>query len=117
LKEPLKNPNFFLLFYNFSIKVRNILETVKKAIERYNKYHGSESKARLIDASENEIVVEFRGPFCTTCGFYDYFDDLAYELEDLGLKARRTDVQELEDGAVVKFRLEKRAGKSERGEE
>lgn len=90
-------------------RMKNISKIVEKAIERYNKYHGSESKARLIETSENEIVVEFRGPFCTTCGFYDYFDDLAYELEDLGLKARCTDVQELEDGAVVKFRLEKRA--------
>lgn len=96
--------------------MKNISKIVEKAIERYNEYRGSESKARLIETSEKEIVVEFRGSFCTTCGFYDYFDDLTYELEDLGLKARCVDVQELEDGAVVKFRLEKRGEKSERGQ-
>ena len=29
--------------------------------------------------------IEFRGPFCDTCGVYDYCEDLVYELKARGV--------------------------------
>ena len=37
-------------------------------------------KARLINLSGGRLTVEFEGDFCHTCSFYDYFEDLIYEM-------------------------------------
>jgi hypothetical protein len=29
------------------------------------------------------LTLQFEGPFCSTCGFYDYLEDFAYELKQL----------------------------------
>lgn len=80
-------------------------ERVRRALEEYNRYHAPEAEARLVEAGEDRIVVEFRGSFCTTCGFYDYFDDLVYTLEDYGVRVYVERVEETEWGAVVTYRL------------
>ncbi|MDK2463487.1 MAG: hypothetical protein QI223_01755 [Candidatus Korarchaeota archaeon] len=36
----------------------------------------------MIHAEGDLIVVKLSGPFYSTCGLYDYFDDLAWELRD-----------------------------------
>ncbi len=83
--------------------MRSILE---KAIREYNKHRSPEVAASLISIEGKKFKVEFTGPFCTSCGFYDYFDDFRYVLLDLGVKARITDIADVEDGAVVEFELE-----------
>jgi hypothetical protein len=55
---------------------------VKAAVEEFNKYRGSEAVARLIEFSEDQVKIGLSGPFCRSCGLYDYFDDLKMELED-----------------------------------
>ncbi|MEM3712654.1 MAG: hypothetical protein QXR97_03850 [Thermoproteota archaeon] len=57
-------------------------ETVLKAINEYNKYHSPEAKAKLIKISEKGFTVDFEGLFCFSCGVYDYFEDLIYELKN-----------------------------------
>ena len=55
-------------------------EALRRAVERFNRYHGAEARAELVEVGEGEFTVRFTGPLCLTCGFYDYFDDLALEV-------------------------------------
>lgn len=56
-------------------------EFVVRALAEFHKWHGSEAVAELVKLEGPSIVVELSGPFCRTCGIYDYFDDLKLELE------------------------------------
>lgn len=80
-------------------------EKVEKAIGGYNRYRVPEVKARLISFSEKSFEVEFTGPFCRTCGFYDYFDDFKILLEEIGLKTKIAEIKEMDEGAAVKLEL------------
>ena len=60
---------------------RGYKEFVVRALTEFNKWHGSEAVAELVKLEGPSIVVELSGPFCRTCGLYDYFDDLKLELE------------------------------------
>ena len=51
------------------------------------------------------LKVEFRGSFCYSCGFYNYFDDLKIILKEKGLKTKITNVKEMDDGAIVTFKV------------
>ena len=57
-------------------------ENCVKAIAMYNRYHSPEATARLIGCKDDELLVEFGGSFCQTCGAYDYLEDFAYELKN-----------------------------------
>ena len=54
---------------------------VEAAVEEFNKYRSPEAVARLIELGEGQVKIELSGPFCRSCGLYDYFDDLKIELE------------------------------------
>lgn len=54
---------------------------VSSALREFNRWHGAEAIARLISVEKSLIRIELKGPFCRTCGLYDYFDDLRLELE------------------------------------
>ena len=58
-------------------------DSVLKAIEEYNKYRSPETKAKLVKISEKELVLDFEGSFCRTCGVADYLEDFIYELQRL----------------------------------
>ena len=60
---------------------RAIKELVVLALTEFNKWHGVEAVAELVKLEDPSIIVELSGPFCRTCGFYDYFDDLKLEIE------------------------------------
>lgn len=67
----------------------SIREIVVRAIDEYNRYRSPEAKAKLVEVSGREIVLEFEGSFCRSCGVYDYLEDFIYELQrfaDLRLK-------------------------------
>jgi superoxide reductase len=78
---------------------------VLKAINEFNKYRSPEAKAKVVSFNGDSFIIEFSGTFCYTCGFYDYFDDLRLILEVSELTTEIIDVKELEEGAVVKFRI------------
>ena len=84
-----------------------IRDTLNKVLDEYNKFRVPEAKAVLKTLGEKTFTVEFHGTFCVTCGFYDYFDDLKYELEDHELIADIEKIEELEDGAIVDFVIKK----------
>lgn len=64
------------------MKEEEFRSKITKAIARYNKYREPEAAAKLIDVRNNEIEIELRGSFCETCGFYDWIDDLRWEITD-----------------------------------
>ncbi len=53
---------------------------ILSAVRRFNELRSPEATAELVYMEDDFIVVRFSGPFCYTCGLYDYFDDLAWEL-------------------------------------
>lgn len=79
---------------------------IKKTIEDYNKYRTPEVVARLISIDNGNLNIEFKGHYCYTCGFYDYFDDFRFLLEDVNMKAKITEIEEIDEGAVVTFTME-----------
>nr|WP_188203042.1 hypothetical protein [Thermococcus camini] len=82
-------------------------------MEEFNRPHGSEATARVLEVRGDEIIIEFSGSFCATCGLYDYFDDIKWEAMDLGLKIEPVDVLEADEDEfergryVVRYRIGK----------
>ncbi len=60
----------------------NIQNKVHEAIKDYNKYRGIEAQAELIKIDRSRVLVKIEGILCYTCGFYDWIEDLKYELEE-----------------------------------
>ena len=82
------------------MELRKIIE---KTIEKYNKYISPESIAKLVSLSRNSFKIEFTGTFCQTCGFYDYFEDFKYMMEEGGVKVEIEKIEETGNGAIVLF--------------
>jgi hypothetical protein len=78
---------------------------VKGAVEELNRYHGAEARVRIVKWPEDGFVAEFESGFCLTCGFYDYFGDLARPVRELGYKVGTVRIEEFEEGALVKYRM------------
>jgi hypothetical protein len=78
-----------------------IEEAISRAVERYNHYRSPEVKAKLIKAGEGGFTVDFEGPFCKSCGIYDYFKDLIYELNNVSeIQAEITGFENTESETV-----------------
>lgn len=82
---------------------QSLEKIVGEAIEDYNKYRSPEATAKLVSVDGTSLKIEFTGPYCRTCGFYDYFEDFVYILEDLGIKSQIDEVEETEEGTIVTF--------------
>ncbi len=78
---------------------------IEEAIKEYNKYHSPEANAELVALHGKSFEVKFTGSFCVSCGFYDYFDDYTIVLDSKGLKTEIAEINEIEDGAIVKFEV------------
>jgi len=52
-----------------------------KAIETYNYFRSPEATARIVKIGKTELIVDFEGSFCRTCGAHDYLEDFVYELQ------------------------------------
>lgn len=75
------------------------------AIKEYNKYRAPEAVARLFEWKRNKVKIKFEGPFCKSCGFYDYFDDFKILLKDRNINVRVGRIKEIENGAIVEFKI------------
>jgi superoxide reductase len=82
---------------------QSLRKMVEEAIEEYNKYRSPEATAKLVSMNGKILRIEFLGPYCRTCGFYDYFEDFVYVLEDFGTKSQIDEVEETDNGAIVTF--------------
>jgi hypothetical protein len=87
------------------------MEKLNHVIEEFNRLHGSEAEARIKRAEGDEVILEFEGSFCATCGLYDYFDDIKWEAMDFGLKVEPVEIIEAEEDEfehgryVVRYKL------------
>ncbi len=75
-----------------------LLLRFKEEIEKFNRYRSPEANAELLEFDRRRAKVLFTGPFCVSCGIYDYFEDLTV---DIGAKIESFD--EFEDGFVVTY--------------
>jgi len=70
----------------------NELEDV---IELYNRLHGVEAQAKILEIKDNGVViVEFKGSFCHTCGVRDWLEDLAYLAQSRGIHVELVEMVE-----------------------
>ena len=77
-----------------------------KGIEKFNEIRVLEAKAELVEIKGNEVLVRFSGHMCFTCGTYDYFEDLIYEMKNLGINLQLKDYQRKnENYYLVTYRL------------
>jgi len=72
----------------------------KEAIERFNKYRFPEANAKIVEIDHEKALVEISGPFCTSCGIFDYFEDIAVEAN-----AKIVEYKKVENGFRVTYLL------------
>lgn len=66
---------------------------------------------RIFLIEGDEVIIEFEGFFCVICGFYDYFDDIKWEVMEFGFEFELVEVfgvveDDFEYGCyVVKYKL------------
>jgi len=88
-----------------------VKEKLQRVLDEFNRLHGSEAEARILKLGGDEVIIEFEGSFCATCGLYDYFDDIKWEALDFGLEIEPVEVIEAEEDEfehgryVVRYRL------------
>ncbi|MFB6113954.1 MAG: hypothetical protein ABEJ58_07615 [Halodesulfurarchaeum sp.] len=68
-------------------------DVLSRAIETYNEYRSPMASATLVRTTEEEFVVRFEGPFTRMCCDYDYFEDLVYELQEVGIDSSSVAVE------------------------
>jgi len=81
------------------------------AIEKFNEIRIPEAKAELIEFKENNFLIKFSGHMCFTCGTYDYFEDLIYELKDRGIETKIKDYQNFGNYYLVHYEIKGRKSK------
>ncbi|USS39989.1 hypothetical protein NF865_06440 [Thermococcus aggregans] len=86
------------------------MEKLKRAVGEFNRLHGSKAQAEIIETTNDEVVIEFRGSFCKTCGLFDYFDDIKWEAIEFGLHVEPVEILESEEDFekgryVVKYKI------------
>lgn len=93
------------LYSNIDKVMKNIeiRYSVSIAIDNYNKYRAPESNAKLETIKNGYALLKFSGPFCKSCGVYDYFEDFIFFLKDFNLDGEIKYVKRLNDDFIVKF--------------
>ena len=79
-------------------------DLVLRAIEVYNKYRSPEATAKLVGIKKDGFIIEFKGPFCQSCGVNDYFEDFIHELEIIS-GAFSVEVKATEPSGPQSFRV------------
>ena len=83
----------------------SVFDKIAKGIEKFNKFRNPEARAELVSIAENQILIRFSGHMCYTCGTYDYFEDLLYEIRDLGVEIRIKDWQMENESYLVLYEI------------
>lgn len=93
-----------------------LLESILKTIKSYNKYRSPEVTAKFVELSKNNLVIEFEGAFCQSCGAQDYFEDFIYELYEV-VKDSKVKINKIESIALQLYRVQYIFEKNESDEE
>lgn len=59
-------------------------DAIRMAVQRFNEHRSPEATAEVLSLEKDILQVRFTGSFCATCGWADYFEDLAFELDPSG---------------------------------
>jgi len=86
------------------ISSAHLNDLLLSAIEVYNRYRSPEATAKLVEVEKDGFIIEFKGPFCQSCGVNDYFEDFIHELEDIS-RAFRVEIKETEPAGPQSFRV------------
>jgi hypothetical protein len=63
--------------------LNKLSKMVEEAVEAYNRYRLPEATASIVKIEGSELVVNFQGSFCATCGLYDWLEDLIFEIQSI----------------------------------
>jgi len=77
---------------------------VTRTVEIYNRYRSPEATAKLLNLEEDDVTIEFEGPFCQSCGVQDYFEDFVYELKGLN-NSVDVEIQEIQQTSPRSFKV------------
>ena len=58
-------------------------KTIEEAVEAYNRFRSPEATASIVRMEGSELVIDFQGSFCATCGVYDWLDDFIFEIQNI----------------------------------
>lgn len=84
----------------------NLSEVLDKAIPEFNRIRVPEVEVSITAINDGGFTAFFSGSFCSTCGYFDYFEDLLYLLlDDYGVETKIVEINQEEDGDYVKFNL------------
>ena len=76
------------------------------ALPEFNRIRVPEVEATVKEITEDGFTVFFSSSFCNTCGYYDYFEDLLYQLlDDYGLETEIVEISLENEGDYVRFRV------------
>jgi hypothetical protein len=82
-------------------------EIILKIIEKYNRFRSPEATAKFIDKKNGKILINFSGPFCSSCGVIDYFEDFVIEANSKNLKLIIKNVEQMDlNNYFVEFKEE-----------
>lgn len=88
------------------IKNDELRRKIVKAIKKYNKYRAPEAEARLAEVRDDELEIELSGSFCMTCGFYDWIDDLRWDIMDeVAKEVEIVEIDSSDEPDVYKVRM------------
>ena len=76
---------------------QNLFDEVNlnQVLSEYNKFRSPEVTIKFLHFKDEKLTLQFEGPFCNTCGFYDYFEDFIYEMKRLNkLEMNIDDIKE-----------------------
>ncbi len=79
-------------------------DLVSRTIEVYNRYRSPEATAKLVGIQKDGFIIEFKGPFCQSCGVNDYFEDFIHELDDIS-SAFSVEVEATEPAGPQSYRV------------
>ena len=91
-------------------------EKIQRAIKNFNEIRKPEAIAELVELKKNKFLVKFSGHMCFTCGTYDYFEDLLYELSDVGLNAKIISYQNFYNYFLVQYQIVNKNFKGRKGQ-
>lgn len=70
---------------------------IGKAVEKFHEKFYPEVKVTYVGSGEEIYAFIFSGPFCLSCGVYDYFEDFAIILSEyLGKEYRPIEINKVE---------------------
>jgi hypothetical protein len=80
---------------------QNPFDKINQVLSEYNKFRNPEVTVKFLHFEDGKLTIQFEGPFCNTCDFYDYFEDFIYEMKRLN--KLEMDIDDIKENGSQKF--------------